>query len=1051
MAELDAARGTMAARLKKYTDLYDAAPVGYLILDRRGAIREANRACVRLLGLQRSRLIQRRLGAFLEAADRLAFNTFLRQAYRRRAAASFEVKLQIDGRPPVEVRMEARTGASGRECRVVLTDLTGCKRAEEALRQSEQLAQLESVYQAAPLGLCLLDREFRYLRVNEALATLNGVPVEKHLGRTVREVVPHLADRTEAMCRQVLATGQPVLNVELTGQTAAQPDLARTWATSWSPVKVAHGRVIAINVIVQEVTEHKRAEQALLMSEERFRNLSEHSPNMIFINQKGRVVYANHECSNIMGHSREEFLSPTFDFLSLIAPESLSLVRDSFRHHISGQETPPYECSLLTQGGRRVHSIITTKLIDYEGEKAILGIVTDISRRKAAEEALRQAHDTLERRVEERTAELAAVNVALREGDARLRMALDAAGMVAWEWDLASDTIQYSDNLPAVARGEETVPYCSVNTLIQQVHPDDRGQLARAVERTHTEGCAFESEYRVRMLDGTYRWILGQGRSLVMIEGQPVKVLGISQDITARKQAESQLRVQRDLAEFLSQTRDLAAALDRLLDAALQIPGVDCGGVYVQDHGTGDYALKAHRGLSGKFVEAVASYPPDSAGVHLLSRGQPLYTLPLELAQRLGSVLEAEGVVGLALLPLIHEGRLIGSFNFGSHVCRETPLSSRMAVEALAALVVGAIARIQAEQALHDSEARLRAFLRNSAVVGWMKDDQGRYEFLSDTLQKRFCVRLEDWKGKTDFDLWPHAIAEVLHRHDMAVVKGGQPLEIIEPIINPDGSPTWWLSSKFLFRDASGRTHIGGLGVDVTAHRRAEEELRQLNQVLERRVQDRTAELQSLSRRLLEVQEVERRALALELHDEIGQGLTSLRLAMETGAIDQARAVTNELVGRVRDLSLDLRPSMLDDLGLLPALLWQFERYTARSGIQVRFNHQGLEGRRFTSSVETAAYRIAQEALTNVARHASVRDVSVHVASTSDSLRLQVQDAGRGFDLAAVLASSRSSGLRGMMERASLLGGRVVMNADPGAGTFLLVELPTRAGSPAAS
>jgi PAS domain S-box-containing protein len=423
-----------------------------------------------------------------------------------------------------------------------------------------------------------------------------------------------------------------------------------------------------------------------------------------------------------------------------------------------------------------------------------------------------------------------------------------------------------------------------------------------------------------------------------------------------------------------------------------------------------------------------------------------LYQLPPDLAQRLSGVLNAEGIVGLAVVPLIHEGQLVGSFNFGSRACPELPASSRVAVEALAALIVGAISRIQAGQALQDSESRLRAFMKNSAVVGWMKDDQGRYEFLSENLQSRFQVRLDDWRGKTDFDLWPREIADLLKQNDLAVLEGGQNVEAIERFIEPDGSSSWWLSSKFLFRDASGRRHVGGLAVDITALKAAEEDLRQLNELLERRVQERTAQLQELSRRLLEVQETERRTIALELHDEIGQNLTSLRLAISAGAIDQAQAAVQDLVAHVRELSLNLRPSMLDDLGLLPALMWLFQRYTARSGIQVHFSHEGLDGRRLGFSVETAAYRIVQEALTNVARHAAAREVTVHALAEKGALRIQVQDDGQGFDRDAALASGRSTGLRGMRERATLLGGRLEINSDPGAGTFLLAELPIEPG-----
>ena len=141
-------------------------------------------------------------------------------------------------------------------------------------------------------------------------------------------------------------------------------------------------------------------------------------------------------------------------------------------------------------------------------------------------------------------------------------------------------------------------------------------------------------------------------------------------------------------------------------------------------------------------------------------------------------------------------------------------------------------------------------------------------------------------------------------------------------------------------------------------------------------------QLQRLSRQLLQAQEAERHALARELHDEIGQRLTglSLMLSSQHPSPDQlidAQAVVRDLIGRLRNLSLDLRPTILDDLGLLPALVWLFERYTAQTNVSVRFEHRLLEAQRFALEVEITAYRIVQEALTNVARYAGVTEVTV--------------------------------------------------------------------------
>ena len=178
--------------------------------------------------------------------------------------------------------------------------------------------------------------------------------------------------------------------------------------------------------------------------------------------------------------------------------------------------------------------------------------------------------------------------------------------------------------------------------------------------------------------------------------------------------------------------------------------------------------------------------------------------------------------------------------------------------------------------------------------------------------------------------------------------------------------------------------------------------------------------------------------------------LTGLQLTLESGkrgpagdavgSIEQAQKLVSGLMERVRELSLDLRPAMLDDLGLVPALLWYFERYTSQTDVRVDFNHDGLKGR-FGPEVETAAFRIVQEALTNVARHAGVDEVKVRMRPQKGGLVLEVSDAGVGFEENTTVTRG-ASGLVGMKERAALLGGEMLVHSTPGAGTRLTARMP---------
>ncbi|MGH7895102.1 MAG: sensor histidine kinase, partial [Candidatus Binatia bacterium] len=213
--------------------------------------------------------------------------------------------------------------------------------------------------------------------------------------------------------------------------------------------------------------------------------------------------------------------------------------------------------------------------------------------------------------------------------------------------------------------------------------------------------------------------------------------------------------------------------------------------------------------------------------------------------------------------------------------------------------------------------------------------------------------------------------------------------------------------------------------------------------------------LKVLSTRLLEAQESDRRAIARELHDEIGQALTAVSYdlqAVQRGTepaargrlIDEALTVTQQVLRQVRDMSLDLRPTLLDDLGLTAAVRWYLERQARRLGCRARLTSD-LSDTRLAPPVETACFRIAQEALTNVARHAGASDVRVELRRIDGELHPVVRDDGGGFDVDAArtrAVQGRSVGLLGMEERAILVGGRLEIDSRPGTGTAVHAWFP---------
>jgi PAS domain S-box-containing protein len=204
--------------------------------------------------------------------------------------------------------------------------------------------------------------------------------------------------------------------------------------------------------------------------------------------------------------------------------------------------------------------------------------------------------------------------------------------------------------------------------------------------------------------------------------------------------------------------------------------------------------------------------------------------------------------------------------------------------------------------------------------------------------------------------------------------------------------------------------------------------------------------LQELSRRLVEVQENERRHLGRELHDQIGQILTGLKLSLGAArdgdaghSLADAEDLVADLLSRVRTLSLELRPPMLDDAGLIPALAWHVSRYFERTGVVVDFRH-GEVGR-LDAEIEIAAFRIVQEAMTNAARHGDARHLSLRVWPAAERLLVQIEDDGVGFSSGGA-PRAQTAGLTGMKERAHLVGGTISIESTPGAGTRVAVDLP---------
>lgn len=338
---------------------------------------------------------------------------------------------------------------------------------------------------------------------------------------------------------------------------------------------------------------------------------------------------------------------------------------------------------------------------------------------------------------------------------------------------------------------------------------------------------------------------------------------------------------------------------------------------------------------------------------------------------------------------------------------------------------------------LRDSEKRLLEFLEHLPALAWTKDSEFRFSWVNRRFQSLHALRLDDVVGRNDFDIWPEDVARRLRAEDEATVRGNKPFEEARPVLLGDGSTRDMLLLKFPLPDRRGAMGIAGVGFDLTEHSRLE------------------AQVRELMNRVVNAHEEERRRVAGELHDVIGQKLSMLGIELDLlGAqmadtpradvserLAQAKSQVQSAIASVRGLMADLRPPVLSDHGLIAGLQWQAEDLGRRAGLPIRVLLSG-DAVRLPADIETTLFRIAQEALTNVVKHAKATSAEVEVDFHPGGVQLTVRDDGIGAAGAPSSPGARHGwGVPLMRERAAAAGGRLDIDASD-AGTRVCVGIP---------
>jgi PAS domain S-box-containing protein len=361
------------------------------------------------------------------------------------------------------------------------------------------------------------------------------------------------------------------------------------------------------------------------------------------------------------------------------------------------------------------------------------------------------------------------------------------------------------------------------------------------------------------------------------------------------------------------------------------------------------------------------------------------------------------------------------------------------------------------ERKAKENERWLSKTLQSMGDAMVTTDKEGNIKLMNLVAESKTGWKLEEATGRNINEIMHLASEDTgeLLDHNYLLFHDGQSEEINRTAILTDKE----FSKKIITEtvsvikgDKNITTGIVVLFRDITRHRSEEKEKERLF----KEVSSAQERLKELSKRLLEIQEAERRHIARELHDEIGQILTAIKINIQTAFklagskkvevhLNEGVELIEEALFQVRKLSVDLRPSMLDDLGLVPALRWYVDKHSTRSGIKAKVVADEII-KRLPPDIEITCFRVSQEALTNIIKHAKASDVEINLFYKNDDLNLQIKDDGVGFNFFSAIQKGlkgESMGLLGMQERVELIGGRIKINSKPGGGTQINVVFPS--------
>lgn len=702
-----------------------------------------------------------------------------------------------------------------------------------------------------------------------------------------------------------------------------------------------------------------------------------------------RILSWSHQAEVLFGWKEEEVKGKHFTDFPFVYDDDLELVRRNIAPLLKGEIDRFTDSNRnLRKDGSVVHCIWYGYVVkDAAGEVlSFFSLVQDVTD-KARQDA------------------------ALKEANERLSLLTTATTDGIWEWDQEQNTVWANETYQKTF-GYNPSDYADFYTeWLTRLHPDDREPFLSSIyaARERKEK-TWSGEFRFRIANGSYGVILQKVHFIYGPDGEVKRSVGVDIDVTNLRRTEAALRLSEEKFSRAFRSSPVPINILRLKDNTFS----DVNDAYCRLIG---YTKEELIGKPYRQFRIISEQSAQEAILILQKQGH-LYNHRLEMMRKDGSAVYS--LISADVLMIDEEQYLLTT-------------------------LFDITEQLKAEEALRLNEQQLELVYNTISDVVYLLEVVGEEQYRFITVNEAFLkatgLKLEDVQGRSVQEVIPEpSLSLVLAKYRQAIDCRTK-IQWEEVTAYPAGTKTGIVSIIPVFEDRQA-TRLVGTVHDITEQKKAAEELSRSYQ-----------EIRLLASHLQDVREEERANIAREIHDELGQLLTALKMevswlkkidTLSAGQVARRVSSVNALldgaINTVRTISAELRPSILDDIGLGEAMAWQAREFEKRYGIKVKLNAHISEVE-LPREVATAFFRIFQETLTNVARHARARQVTADLSLAGKNLVLQVKDDGVGFEQEKI-AAQKTLGLMGIKERLAAINGQFHLQTAPGQGTTITISAP---------